>query len=144
MSPDECLKFARLIKLLEFTQAVLPPEERHPDGYLSLLLSAMASVIKQLDPYIQNTSIIKITSQLHGIRPPVYDENHCENCKEANEIAEAVIPKLSHIEPEVAISSLGFIIKTLLDTISDEEVFDDCLTELEDTLFPDNETETLH
>lgn len=134
----------RVNKLLEAATLLLPDEERTYNGYLSLLLTAMCTVLGSMNHEGQNGALLEIYRHLENTRKPLVDPAHCESCQDAHDLVSVIMPKLGFIEPSVAVSGLGQIMKVLLDTISDDEVLNDALCELENMIFPEEEMETLH
>lgn len=146
MSSPGCLKSERIPQLLDAATILLPEEERTHGGYLSLLVSSLCAVLRAMDSPAQNGSLIQIHGLLETVRKPLIDPRHCESCQDTSDILDAVIPKLGYVDAPAAIHALGMMIKILLDTISDEQLVDDCISGLEDIVFPDEEeqAETLH
>lgn len=108
---------------------------------LSLLATALGTLIKNVDPVGQNISITQIMMYLNGLREPLYPEKCCENCTEANEVIASVTKTLTHVDPVNAARALAKILCIIVDSVGDEELSRDISDQIVDTLFPDDKVE---
>lgn len=133
----------QVAKLCEATRLLAGPNA-HIDDYLSLTASALGSFLIVMEPERQNRALLSIIGSLTRIRKHLFDPQCCEHCNDGNEVVEAVMKTLGHVDHRAAIVALTRVLRILLDIVGDEEDAQDINEDVADALFPDEGLETVH
>jgi hypothetical protein len=108
-----------------------------------LLTSSLLTILNGSSPERQTAFVVSIMRNLNAIRKPIFDPRCCSSCVDGNEIVDALISKLAHVEAPVALRSLAHLFRGLLDSTRDDDLAEDIGNELAEILFPTPSSEEI-